>query len=93
MEYLNDGTWPYHGMNAYASKIWTSVLNRIWRDHFSDKYGLRGDMSPFVRRLLAAVPKATFSFAVVMDKVEGWNEAEWVGSYLTVSMWIYTKAV
>ena len=29
----------------------------------------------------------------VMDKVEGWNEEEWVGSYLAASMWINTKAV
>ena len=53
MEYLNDRTWPYHGMSAYAMKMWTSVLN-----HTSDKYGLRGDMSPYVRRPFAAVPKS-----------------------------------
>ena len=29
----------------------------------------------------------------VMDKVEGWNEEEWVGSEFAASMWIYTKAV
>ena len=40
----------------------------------------------------AAVPKATFSFAK-MDKVGGWNEEEWVGSYLVACMWISTKAV
>ena len=75
-------------------KIRTSVLNRFWRDHISDKYALRGDMSPYVRRPFAAVPKAIFSFAMaVMDKVEGWNEEKWVGSYLAASMWIYTKAV
>ena len=46
-----------------------------------------------MRRLFAAVPQATFSNAVaVMDKVEGWKEEEWVGSYLAASMWIYTKA-
>ena len=56
MEYLNDRTWPYHGMSAYAMKIRTSVLNKFWSDHFSDKYGLRGDMSPYVRRPFAAVP-------------------------------------
>ena len=27
----------------------------------------------------------------VMDKLEGWKEEEWVGSYLAASMWIYTK--
>ena len=29
----------------------------------------------------------------VMDKVEGWNEEKWVGSYLAACMWINTKAV
>ena len=54
-------------------KIRTSVLDRFWRDHIPDKYGLKGDMSPYVRGPFAAVPKATFSFAmVVMKKVEGW---------------------
>ena len=59
-------------------KIWTSVLNTFWRDHISDKYGLRGDMSPYVRRLRAHLcQKSTFSFAMtVMDKVEGWNEED-----------------
>ena len=94
MEYLNDRTWPNHGMSAYAMKIRTSVLNRFRSDHISDKNGLRGDTSPHVRRPFAAVPKATFSFAMaVMDKVEGWNEKKWVGSYLVACMWIYTKAV
>ena len=80
MEYLNDRTWSNHDMSAFAMKIRTSVLNRFWRDHISDKCGLRGDMPPYVRRPFAAVPKATFSFAMtVMDMVEGWNEEEWVG--------------
>ena len=40
----------------------------------------------------AAVPKATFSHAIaVTDKVEGWKEEKWVGSYLAASMWIHTK--
>ena len=68
----NDRTWPYHGMSPYAMKIRTSVLNKFWKDHISYKYGLRGDTSPYVRRL--------------MDKVEGWNEEKWVGSYLAASM-------
>ena len=29
----------------------------------------------------------------VMDKVEGWNEEEWVGSKFAACMWIHTKAV
>ena len=58
MRYLNDSTWPSHGVSACAMKIRTSVLNRFWRDHFSDKYGLRSDM----------VPRATLCFATtVMD--------------------------
>ena len=94
MEHLNDRTWPYHGMSACAMKIRTSVLNRFWRGHISDKYGLRGDMPPYVRPPFAAVPKATFSFAItVMDNVEGWKEEVWVGSYFGASTWIYTKAV
>ena len=73
MEYLKDRTWPYSGMSTYAMKIRTSVLNRFWRDHISDKYGLRGDMSPYLRRPFAAVPKATFSFAMtVMDRKNGY---------------------
>ena len=63
MEYLNDRTWPYHSMSPYAVKIRTSVLNKFWKDHISDKYRLEGDTSPYVRRPFAAVPKATFSSA------------------------------
>ena len=82
MEYQNDRTWPHHGMSAHAMKIMTSVLNKFWKDHMSDKYGLGGDMPPYVRRLFAAVPKATVSFAMtVMDKVEGWSEEKRVGSH------------
>ena len=29
----------------------------------------------------------------VLDKVEGWNEEEWVGSWLAACMWICIKAV
>ena len=93
MEYSIDRTWPYHGMSRHAMKVRASVLNKFWRDHISDKYGLGGDTSPYMRRPFAAVPKATFSYAMsVMDKVEGWNEEKLVGSYLAASMWIYTKA-
>ena len=94
MEYSNDRTCPNHGMSPCAMKVRASVLNRFWRSHISDKNGLRGDMSPYVRRPFAAVPKATFSCAMaVMDKVEGWNDEKWVGSYFVACMWIYTKAV
>ena len=98
MEYLNDRTWPYHSMSAYAMKIRTTVLNRFWSKHISDKNGLRGDRPPYVKNHgrwpFAAVPKATFSCAMaVMNKVGGWSEEEWVGSYLVACMWIHTKAV
>ena len=94
MEYLDDRGWTYHGMIACARKTRTSVLKNFLKDHISDKYGLGGDESPYVRRPFAAVPKATISFTVaVMDKVEGWNEEKWVGSYLAASMWNYSKAV
>ena len=94
MEYLNDRTWPYHGMSTHAMKIRTSVLNKSWKYHISDKYGHGGDTSPHVRGPFAAVPKATFSSAMaVMDKVEGWNEEKWVRSYLAASIWKNTKAV
>ena len=47
-------------------------------------------MSPYVKKPFAAVPKATFSFAMaVMDNVERWNEEEWVESNLAASMWIW----
>ena len=80
MEFLNDRT-------AYARKTRT-VLNTNWQKHISDTYGLGYDMPPIVRRphgrrLYAAVPKATFSFAMALfDKVGGWNEEKWMGSNL-----------
>ena len=87
------GFAPYHGMSAYAMKIRTSVLNRFWKDHISDKHSLRGDTSPYVWRAFAAGPKSTLSFAMtVMDKVEGWNEEKSVVSNLAACMWIYTKS-
>ena len=93
MECLNDRTWPYHGTSPCAMEVRASVLNNFWRDHVSDKYGLGGCTIPHVRRPVAAVPKATFSYAMaVMDKAEGWKEEAWVGSYLAASMWMYSKA-
>ena len=75
MEYLNDRTWPYHGMIFCALKVRASVLNKFWRNHISDKYGFSGCTVPYVRRPFAAVPKATFSCAIAfMGKVEGWKE-------------------
>ena len=38
---------------------------------------------PYGRRPFAAVPKAMFPFAMaLMDKVEGWNDEQWVGGRL-----------
>ena len=67
MDHPNDRTWPYHGMSLYAMKIRTSELNKILKDQISDNHGLGGDTSPCVRRPFAAVPKATFSFAMAGD--------------------------
>ena len=93
MEYSNGRTWRYHGMHDHALKARSSVLHGFWRDHTSDKNGRRGNVPPYARAPLA-VPKATFSFAMtVMDKVDGWNEEEWVGLKFAASMWIYFKAV
>ena len=53
----------------------------------ADRYGRREAIPPNALGL----PKSVFSYAVtVMDKVEGWNEEEWVGSRLAACMWIYT---
>ena len=38
MEFLNDRTWLYHEMSAYAMKIRTSVLNRYWQTTFLTKW-------------------------------------------------------
>ena len=92
-ESSNVRTWRYHGMNDYALRTRSSVLHRFWRDHISDKHCRRGNIPSYAQAPLS-VPKATFSFAMtVMDKMEGWNEEEWVGTKLAAFMWIYTKAV
>ena len=80
MEVMSGRTLRYHGMNHKAMRTRTSVLHRSWRDHIVDKNGRRGNIPPHAMAALA-VPKATFSFAMTaMDKVEGWNDEEWVGS-------------
>ena len=57
-------------MNAHAIKIGTSVLNKFWKDHTSDKYGFRSVMSSHVRGPFAVVSEAFLSFAMTeMDKV------------------------
>ena len=37
VKYFNDRTWPYHGTSPYAMKLRTSVLNKFWQNHISDK--------------------------------------------------------
>ena len=75
MEYLNDRTWRFHAITDYVLRTGSSVLHRFWRDHISDQNGRRSNIPPYAQAPFAAVPKATFSFAMtVMDKVEGWNE-------------------
>ena len=67
MEVMTGRTWHYHGMDHKAMRTQTCVLQKFWR---------RGNIPPNA----LAVPKTAFSNAMtVMDKVEGWNEEEWVG--------------
>ena len=82
-------------MNACAMKIRTSVLDRFWSDHISDKYGLRGGHVTVCAEAVRSgcqKPPVPLRWQVT-GKVEGWNEEQWVGSYLVASMCIYTKAV
>ena len=68
----------------------TSVCRGSRGTTFRIKNGRRGNIPPNA----LAVPKTAFSYAMtVMDKVEGWNEEEWVGSNFAACMWIYTSAV
>ena len=85
-------------MIAHSRKNRTSVLNRYWQRHISDKNGTWCDMPPHVERpcgrcLHAAVPKVNFTFALtLMDKVGGWNDEKWIGPKFAACMRIYTKA-
>ena len=74
MGVMNGRTWHYHGMSYKAMSTRTTVLQRFWRDHISDKKkAARGKIPPNA----LAVPKTAFSCATtVMDKVGGWNEEE-----------------
>ena len=94
MKYLNDRTWPYQGTSSYDMKVRASVLNKFWRDHIRQIRLRRVHSTTCAAALCHTVPKATFSYVIaVMDKVEGWKEEQWVGTYLAASMWIYTKSV
>ena len=79
VESLNDRGWAHQGMSAYAGKNRTSVLNRYWQRHISDKNGIC-----MICRLMLKGPmagnctqrsKATFTYALtLMDKVGGWSD-------------------
>ena len=89
MQVMKGRTWHYHGIDHKAKRTRTYVL-QIRLDCISGKNGRRDNIPPNA----LAVPKTVFSYAmIVMDKVEGWNEEEWVGSKFAACMWIYTKAV
>ena len=49
MESFNDRGWAHQGGSAYAGKNRTSVLNRYWQRHISDKNGVWYDMPPYVK--------------------------------------------
>ena len=86
-ESLNDRGWTHQGMSAYARKNRTSVLNRYWQRHISDK-------RPYGRCLHAAVAFGTFTYALtLMDKVEGWSDEKWIGPKCAACMSVYSKAV
>ena len=66
MEAVIGQTWHHHGMDDYALRKRTSVLQRFWRDHISDKIGRRDNLPSNA----IAVPKTAISYAMtVMDKV------------------------
>ena len=93
MEFLHISTRLYHDMSVCVMKIRSSVLNKFWKDHISDKNGRRGYFPPWVLAPLA-IPKVTVSFAIAsMDKIGGWNEEKWVGTNFVACMWICTEAV
>ena len=87
---LMDVMRPYHGMDHKAKKTREYVLQKFWKDCVTDKFGRRDQIPPNARE----VPKSVFSYAMtVLDKVERWNEENWVGSNFAACMWFYTKAV
>ena len=86
-------------MSAYAGKNRTSILNRYWQRHISDKNGIWFDVPPAVawphgRCLHGAVPQATFTYALtLMGKVGGWNDEKWIGPKFAACVRMYTTAV
>ena len=56
-----------------------TFLKKFWQSSVDDRFDLDN----------AIQTKAEFSHAIaVMDKLEGWEEENWVGSRLAASMWI-----
>ena len=90
MEVATGRTWPHHGLDHKAKQTREYVLQRVWQDCVLDKFGRRDAIPPNA----LAVPKSVFSYAMtVMDKGEGWNEEEWVGSKFAACMWVYTAVL
>ena len=85
MEIMTSRTWHYHRMDHKAMRTQTFVLQKFWRDHISEKNGRGGNIPPNA----LSVPKTLFSYAMtVVDKVEGWNEEQRVGSKFAACMWM-----
>ena len=90
LDVMTGRTWPDRGLSHRARATREYVLLRFWQDCVADRFGHREVILPNALGL----PKSVFACAMtVMDKVEGLNEEEWVGSRLAACMWIYTKAV
>ena len=90
MDVVTGGAWPYHGLDHKAKKTREYVLQKFWQDYVPDKFGRRDAIPPNA----LAVPKSVFCYAMtVMDKVEGWNEEQWVGSNFAACTWLYTEVV
>ena len=83
-------TWPDPELSHKARNTREFVLLTFCQDCVADRLGRREAIPPNT----VALPKSVFSYAMtVMDKVEGWEEEQWVGSRLAACMWTCTKAV
>ena len=75
----------------------TNSLERgrlFWRGSGGTTFQTKTAAEEIYKPNALAVPKTAFSHAmIVMDKVGGWNEEDWVESKFAAGMWIYTKAV
>ena len=90
MNVLTGRTWPYRGLDHKGFYTRQYVLQKFWQDSVTDKFGRRDEIPPNEME----IPKSVSSCAMtVMDKVEGWNEQQWVGSKFAACMWLYIAAV